>query len=70
MTVRMGEVAGLIALGYTNKESADKLGLSTKTIEKHREKLMRTFDLRNTADITRFSILHRIVSLKNDNPYN
>jgi DNA-binding NarL/FixJ family response regulator len=70
MTMRMGEVAGLIALGYTNKESADKLGLSVKTVEKHREKLMKTFDLRNTADITRFAILHRIVSLKNDNPYN
>ncbi len=70
MTMRMGQVAGFIALGYTNKETADELGISIKTVEKHRQKLMQAFGLRNTADITRFSILHRIISLKNDNPYN
>lgn len=70
MTIRMGQVAGFIALGFLNKEIAAKLGISIKTVEKHRGKLMQAFGLRNTADITRFAILHRIISLKNDNPYN
>ena len=70
MTIRMGQVAGLIALGYLNKEIAPKLGISIKTVEKHREKLMKAFGLRNTADITRFAILHRMIQLNNDNPYN
>ena len=70
MTMRMGQVAGFIALGYTNQETAKELGISFKTVEKHRQKLMHAFGLRNTADITRFAILHRIISLNNDNPYN
>lgn len=70
MTIRMGQVAGCIALGRTNKEIAAELGISVKTVEKHRDKLMKAFSLRNAADITRFAILHRIISLKNDNPYN
>lgn len=70
MTIRMGQVAGFIALGYMNKQIADKLGISVKTVEKHRGRLMQAFGLRNTADITRFAILHRMITLNNDNPYN
>jgi DNA-binding NarL/FixJ family response regulator len=70
MTIRMGQVAGFIALGYLNKETADELGISVKTVEKHRGRLMAAFGLRNTADITRFAILHRIISLKTENQFN
>jgi DNA-binding NarL/FixJ family response regulator len=70
MTIRMGQVAGFIALGYLNKETADELGISVKTVEKHRGRLMQAFGLRNTADITRFAILHRIISLKTENQFN
>jgi DNA-binding CsgD family transcriptional regulator len=61
MTKRMRQVAAAIALGRTNKEMADDLNISMKTIEKHRQRLMKTFSLRNTADITRFSIVNRII---------
>lgn len=57
----MRQVAAAIALGRTNKEMADDLNISMKTIEKHRQRLMKTFALRNTADITRFSIVNRII---------
>ncbi len=61
MTNRMRQVAAAIALGRTNKEMADDLDISMKTIEKHRQRLMKTFALRNTADITRFAIANRII---------
>ena len=61
MTNRMRQIAAAISLGRTNKEMADDLNISMKTIEKHRQLLMKTFSLRNTADITRFSIMNRII---------
>lgn len=64
MTLRMAQVAGFVAMGYINKEIADSLGISIKTVEKHREKLMKTYSLRNTADITRFAVAHGIITLK------
>jgi len=63
MTLRMAQVAGFVAMGQTNKETAEALGLSIKTVEKHREKLMKTYGLRNTADITRFAIANNIITL-------
>ena len=50
-----------IALGRSNKEMADDLKISTKTVEKHRQRLMKTFALRSAADITRFAITNRII---------
>lgn len=61
MTKRLWEVAGFIALGYLNKQIADTLGISIKTIEKHRDKLMKLYGLGNTADITRFAIVEGII---------
>lgn len=61
MTKRMFQAAAFIALGYQNKHIADELGISIKTIEKHRDKLMKTFRLGNTADITRFAIINGIL---------
>lgn len=64
MTKRMFQVARLIALGYQNKHLSDQLGISIKTIEKHRNKLMKAFNLGNTADITRFAIIQGILVRK------
>ena len=43
----------MIVDGLTNKEIANRLGLSAKTVESHRERLMRKLGARNTADIVR-----------------
>lgn len=67
MTNRMRQIAAAISLGRTNKEMADDLNISMKTIEKHRQRLMKTFALRNSADITRFSILNRIIQYDKTN---
>ena len=55
-TKRECEVAGLLASGLTNKETADRLGISIKTIEKHRTALHKKNNLRNTADLTRWAL--------------
>lgn len=58
---REREVLKLIAEGYKNKEIADFLCLSLKTVEKHRANLMRKLDLHNAAALTAFAIEKGIV---------
>ena len=46
----------LITEGKGNKEIASELGISMKTIEKHREHLMAKLDMHDTAGLTRYAI--------------
>ena len=55
-TKRECEIAGLLASGLTNKETSDRLKISIKTVEKHREKIHKKNNLRNTADLTRWAL--------------
>jgi DNA-binding NarL/FixJ family response regulator len=61
LTSREQEVLQLIAEGKTNKEAAELLHISIKTIEKHRNQVMRKLDLSNTASLTRYVIAHGII---------
>jgi DNA-binding NarL/FixJ family response regulator len=61
LTTRENEVLQLIAEGKANKETADILHISIKTVEKHRHQVMRKLDLHNTASITRYAIAHGII---------
>jgi DNA-binding NarL/FixJ family response regulator len=56
ITEREREVLTSIALGNSNKVIARELGLSPKTVEKHRSNLMRKLQLHNAAAITMFAI--------------
>jgi DNA-binding NarL/FixJ family response regulator len=56
LTSREREVLQLIAEGETTKEIAWRLGLSTKTVESHRIKLMRKLDIHETATLVRYAI--------------
>jgi len=53
---REREVLKLIAEGYKNKEIADMLCISVKTVEKHRSNLMKKLNLHNAAALTAFAI--------------
>lgn len=53
---RERQVAGLIASGFTNAETAAGLGISIKTVEKHRDHLHKKYGFRNTADLTRWAL--------------
>jgi DNA-binding NarL/FixJ family response regulator len=61
LTSRETEVLQLIAEGKANKETADLLGISIKTVEKHRGHLMAKLDIHNTAGLTRHAIANGII---------
>jgi DNA-binding NarL/FixJ family response regulator len=56
LTSREREVLQLIAEGKANKQTASVLGISIKTVEKHREHLMDKLDIHDTAGLTRYAI--------------
>jgi len=56
LTSREMEVLQLVAEGKANKQTAEQLGISTKTVEKHREHLMEKLDIHDTAGLTRYAI--------------
>jgi DNA-binding NarL/FixJ family response regulator len=61
LTSREVEVLQLIAEGKANKQSAAELGISIKTVEKHRQNLMSKLDLHDTAGLTRYAIAAGII---------
>jgi DNA-binding NarL/FixJ family response regulator len=56
LTGREREVLLGVARGRTNKEIATELGISHRTVETHRESLMRKLQIRTVAELTRFAI--------------
>lgn len=61
LTSREMEVLQLIAEGKANKEAAVKLGIGVKTVEKHREHLMKKLAIHDTAGLTRYAIRSGII---------
>jgi DNA-binding NarL/FixJ family response regulator len=61
LTSREAEVLQLIAEGKANKETAALLGISIKTVEKHRGSLMSKLDIHDTAGLTRYAISAGVV---------
>jgi DNA-binding NarL/FixJ family response regulator len=56
LTPREAELLQLIAEGQANKQIALELGISIKTVEKHRQSLMRKLSIHDVAGLTRFAI--------------
>ncbi len=61
LTAREREVIQLLAEGKSNKEVADRLGISTRTAEGHRSEVMRKLKLGSLAELIRFAIRNGIV---------
>jgi len=55
ITRREKEVLKLIAEGMTNKEMAEKLFISTTTVDTHRNSLLSKFNVKNTANLIRMA---------------
>jgi two-component system response regulator NreC len=62
LSQREREVLKLIAEGYKNKEIAEDLCISLKTVEKHRANLMKKLDLHNAATLTVYAMERGLVS--------
>lgn len=61
LTPREMEVLQLIAEGRANKQVAGDLGISVKTVEKHRQSLMEKLGIHDTAGLTRHAIAAGII---------
>ncbi len=64
LTPRQREVLQLIAEGFTNREIAQQLGISVKTVESHRAHLMDRLDIHDIAGLVRYAIRTGLVHLK------
>ncbi|MCL7926846.1 MAG: response regulator transcription factor [marine benthic group bacterium] len=56
LTGRELEVLRLVAAGRSNKQIAAELGISRRTVESHRESMMRKIEIRTVAGLTRFAL--------------
>ncbi|MFZ0456799.1 MAG: helix-turn-helix transcriptional regulator, partial [Ignavibacteriaceae bacterium] len=54
LSVREIEVLGLIMLGYTTKEIADKLFISYETVKSHRKNILEKTGAKNTASLINY----------------
>lgn len=63
LTNREREVLVQIAEGLSNKEIANKLGVGVRTVETHRERIMRKLNIHSVAGLTKFAISQGLVSL-------
>ena len=64
VTQREREVLKLLAEGFPNKDIAEFLHISVKTVEKHRANLISKLDLHNVAQLTAYAIEKGLVEAK------
>jgi DNA-binding NarL/FixJ family response regulator len=62
-TPRESEVLRLVWTGYSNREIADQLGISSRTIEAHRASLMKKLRVGNTAQLVRVAIERGLIKV-------
>jgi DNA-binding NarL/FixJ family response regulator len=56
LTARERDVLARVARGLTNREIGAELGISVRTVEAHRDSLMRKLGIRTVAGLTRFAM--------------
>jgi DNA-binding NarL/FixJ family response regulator len=64
LSAREIEVLKLFAQSFTNKEIADRLFISVRTVESHKNNIMRKINLKTTVDMVKFAIKNNIVELE------
>lgn len=63
LSKREKEILPLIALGYQNKEIAERLFISVKTVEVHKTNIRKKLKVENYADLLQFSVKNHIIDL-------
>ncbi|MCX6245189.1 MAG: response regulator transcription factor [Bacteroidetes bacterium] len=63
LTCREIEILKLYAEGFINKEIGDKLGISIRTVETHKNHIMRKLGLKSTVEMVKFAIRNKIVEI-------
>jgi two-component system, NarL family, invasion response regulator UvrY len=63
LTAREQQVMEMLARGMTNREIAEHLEISIKTVDTHRGHVLKKLGLRNNSELTRFAVKHGYVQL-------
>lgn len=63
LTKREVEIIRFLAEGKCNKEIAAALGISVKTVETYRTRIMPKLGAHSLSDVTRFAVLHRLITI-------
>lgn len=61
LSEREAEILGLVALGHTNQEIAERLFLSRRTIEAHRAHIQQKLRFSSKAELVRYAIEHGLI---------
>lgn len=61
LSTRELQVLRRLAMGHTNREIASEYGISIKTVDTYRFRLLKKLNLRNNAELSRFAIQNRLV---------
>ncbi len=64
LTHREIEVLALVASGKSNKQVAEELFISIKTVETHKSHILDKLGLKNTAELVRYAIKNNLISLE------
>ena len=63
LTARELQVMEMLSRGLTNREIAENLQISIKTVDTHRGHVLKKLHLRNNSELTRFAVKHGFVAL-------
>jgi DNA-binding NarL/FixJ family response regulator len=61
LTRREKEVMQLVAEGHSNRSISETLGISIKTTETHRARIMKKLDLKSVADLVRYALREGVI---------
>ena len=63
LSSREREILQLVGDGKTSREIAERLSISSKTVDTYRSRLMRKVNVKNMAGLIKFAIYHDIIGL-------
>lgn len=61
LSMRELQVLRRLAMGHTNREIASAYGISIKTVDTYRSRLLKKLNLRNNAELSRFAIQNKLI---------
>lgn len=64
LTAREHEILSILAEGKNTKQIALELGISTKTVDTHRQRIMRKLDMQSLPELTKYAIRKGLTSLE------
>jgi len=64
LTAREIEIVKMVTVGVKNREVAEHLGISVKTVETHRANIMNKLGLRGTVDLVHYALREKLIKVQ------